>query len=410
LRNLNKNSNAEKILKNLQETIIKRTSKYELGLWHLEWGFVYLIQKSLKQAQKSFQAARDIFVRGRRPYEKAKALLGLCLTANTQRDMRSLKGYLADLSRILTEVETIQPLLPEFSYHREGIKQLVVDCQLYDSLEFCLDEIDRYLKGLPEAQVRIYPQPAGESEIPKLEIRGFGEIIVSWAGKRITASEWIHQKTVREILFYLLSHPRGVTKEQVGLSFWPDSSPSQLSCQFKNAMYRLRRAIGVESILFHQESRSYSFNWDSQYNYDVEDFLEALKLADSQPNANNRIDHLRRAVSIYKHPFAPQLDGIWAEPVRHKLYLDYEKAQLEIATYDLSMSNYSACRDACLAVLETEPCQEMAYQLCMEAYSSLNNITEIRRLFKSCEKNFHMILGIRPSNITINLYKKLTAK
>ena len=175
-------------------------------------------------------------------------------------------------------------------------------------------------------------------------------------------------------------------------------------------MYRLRRAVGVKNILYNQENHSYKFNWDCHYNYDVRDFQESLKLAYNLPKSENRIDYLRQAVNIYKHPFAPQLDGIWAEPVRRKLFLDYERAQLEIASFDFTRKNFSACRDTCLAVLEIDPCQEKAYQLCMKAYSGLNNITEIHRLFNSCESNIYKILGIRPSNATINLYKELIFK
>ena len=410
LRCQNKFTPAIETLKKLQEIVCQGASKFELGLWHLEWGYTHLAQNSLDTAQEAFQTARDIFARVSKPHEQAKSLLGLCLVADAQGENKSLKKYLDELQIILAEAETIQPLLPEFSQQQEGIKRILSHLPGLDRLQSSLDEIRRYLRGLPEAQKRIYSRGSAVSETPGLEIQAFGEISVSRAGKRITASEWIHQKTVREIFFYLLSHPRGVTKEQVGLAFWPDSSPNQLSCQFKNAIYRLRRAIGVESILYLQETRSYTFNWAGRYTFDVEEFQKAHKLAISQPGEDDRSEHLRRAVSIYKHPFAPQLGGTWAEPVRRKFYLAYEKAQLELAVYDLKTDNYPGCRDACLAILEIEPCQEKAYQLCMEAYSGLNDVTELRRLFISCEENFNNILGIRPSNITINLFKELSSK
>ena len=411
LRFLNDLTQSEDILLNLHDLISNRISKYELGLWHLEWGYFQLTQNSLVSAREDFQSAQEIFVGVGRPYEQAKSLLGLCLTLKDQGISGELTDYLSAFSKILIELESIQPLLPELSHHREGVIKLIKNYPIQESLEYCLTEIDRYLEGLPEIQKIVLPHIDTETEPPTLNIRGLGKISVHRAGNRITASEWIHQKTVREIFFYLLSHPQGVSKEQVGLTFWPESSPSQLSCQFKNAMYRLRRAVGAENILYNQETHSYKFNWDCQYTYDVRDFQESIKLAFNLPKLNNnRIDCLRQAVSIYKHPFAPQLDGIWVEPVRRKLFLDYERAQLEIAAFDFSRMNFSACRDTCLAILEIDPCQEKAYQLCMKAYSGLNNITEIHRLFNSCETNIYKILGIRPSNATINLYKELIQK
>lgn len=410
LRCLQKYSQAEEILKELEEGICQGASQYELGLWHLEWGFLHLAQGAIKPALDAFQIAHDIFSGIRRPFEQTKSALGLCLTSKYEQDKESLNKHLADLGEILAGLETKQPLLPEFNRQLENIKQLLTYMPDQDQLELCLEEISRYQGRLLAIQESIYPKPTAVSVSPGLEIQGFGNISVILSGKRITAPEWIHQKTVRELLFYLMAHPQGVTKAQVGLAFWPESAPSQLSCQFKNAMYRLRRSIGTESILYHQETRSYSFNWKGCYTYDVEEFQRAIKQASFHTNEDLRLEYLRKAVSIYKHPFASQLDGIWAEPVRRKLYLDYEKALLEIAEHELGTENYVACRDACLAILEIEPCQEKAYQICMRAYSCLDNLTEIHRLFNRCVQNFNESLGIRPSNITINLFKQLSSK
>ena len=48
----------------------------------------------------------------------------------------------------------------------------------------------------------------------------------------------------RELLVFLLMHPEGRTKEQVGLAFWPDASPAQLRNSFHVTLHRLRKALG----------------------------------------------------------------------------------------------------------------------------------------------------------------------
>jgi two-component SAPR family response regulator len=410
LRCAGSTSEAEAIMLKLQESINKSASRYEQGLWFLEWGFLHLILKKVDIAKESFDEAHNIFNSTMRAYDLAKSLLGLCLTSLDQGNQIALIENGHELSNVISSLETNKPLLPEFSRHTKELRQIssrLPDLEIFKDLGH---EISRYQEELSGLQDEIYPQAIESSTDTILDIQAFGEIHVKRNGKKLRTSEWIHQKTAREIFFFILTHPKGVTKEEVGLAFWPDSSPSQLSCQFKNAMYRLRRAIGKEAILFDQEARRYIFNWDHPHEYDVENFQDAINRADRQLDIDQRNKDLQKAVEIYQHPFAPQLEGTWSETLRRKFYLMYEKAQLEIATCALKTNKYTVCLDACQSILQIEPCQEKAYQLSMKAHSELNNTTEIHRVFILCKDNFAKILGIRPSNFTVNLYKDLTTE
>ncbi len=405
-----KHTQAERILSELKDPINRSNSNYERGLWYMELGFIHLAQNKLNLSHKEFYQAQDIFISINRLYDLTKSHLGLSLIAKKQGNIAVLKEYLEKLNGNLAQLESVHPLAPELIRHLDNVNQIFSDVQELPFLQKCMKEINRLVMHLPEVRSELFPQVLEDPRSGQITITAFGEINVHLAGKPIAATEWIHQKTVREIFFYLISHPYGLTKEQVGITFWPYSSPTQLSCQFKNAMYRMRRALGKETIQFHQETRTYSFNRDCDYKYDVEDFQEYIKLANNQVDECSKISQLQRAVQIYQHPYGPQLDGTWAEPLRRKYYLDYEKAQLEIASYFLSIENYSASRDICFDIVKIEPCQEKAYQICMEAYSGLNNMTEIHRTFNMCKENFENILGIRPSNMTIKIYKDLSSK
>ncbi len=54
--------------------------------------------------------------------------------------------------------------------------------------------------------------------------------------------------------------------------FWPEASPEEAKFRFKNTVYRLRRAVGKDSILLEQDF--YRFNNKMDYEYDVELFLK----------------------------------------------------------------------------------------------------------------------------------------
>jgi len=173
-------------------------------------------------------------------------------------------------------------------------------------------------------------------------------------------------------------------------------------------LYRLRRAIGRERILYDPVYRLYSINKDLDCDYDVDQFLSAINQAEAEKDPNLQITYYRQAISLYTHPFAPQLDGIWAEPIRRNLYLRIEKALLIVASHELKEGHFQACINSCQILLEIEPCQENAYQLSMRGYSLLGNRTALVRIYQACQENFDLRIGIPPSQKTISLFQELS--
>jgi DNA-binding SARP family transcriptional activator len=99
----------------------------------------------------------------------------------------------------------------------------------------------------------------------------FGRARVEKDGLPIDSPDLIQKS--RELLYYLLSHPEGRTKEQIGLALWPEASTSQLRSSFHDTVFRLRRALGSkEWVEF--EKRRYAFGSSMEYFYDVESFEE----------------------------------------------------------------------------------------------------------------------------------------
>lgn len=215
----------------------------------------------------------------------------------------------------------------------------------------------------------------------------------------------MQQKTVRELFYYLLTQTEGVSKEEVGLVFWPDSTPSQLTRQFKNAIYRLRRSIGKDWILYDSISRSYAFNADLDYRYDVEEILSYLEDAQQETHPESRLIYLQQAIKLYRHPFASDLDGVWTESIRRNLFLHYEKSALEVAETLLVMGNFDEGLKICNNLLFIEPCQEKAYQLCFHTYHKIKDYTGLVRSYNSCISNLSQLLGIEPSKKTNDIYQ-----
>ena len=120
-----------------------------------------------------------------------------------------------------------------------------------------------------------------------------------------------------------------------------------------------------------------------------------------------KIQILQRAAALYQGPFAPTLDGIWSEPVRYGLYLDYERAMLFIAGYLLSQDK----TDPSLAVIEqllaADPGQEAAWRLAMRCYAARADRSGIKEPINAAARPWQKTFHMKPSEETSSLYQKL---
>jgi LuxR family transcriptional regulator, maltose regulon positive regulatory protein len=240
---------------------------------------------------------------------------------------------------------------------------------------------------------------------PKLVIQAFGKAQVERDGNPVEAPEWQNQRKVRELFFFFLTNPEGMTKEEIGLVFWPESSASQLKLQFKNAIYRLRHALGPDIVVFDDDL--YWFNRDLDYQYDVEDFLSLIGTAKSSTQSDQKINNFTAALSLYKGLFLPEAEGSWILSERERLRELYFQALVELADLFFESGNYGAALEYCQLALDEEPCLEEAHRLAMRIYGMWGNRAGVNRQFERCKLMLKNQVNATPSPQTVALYETL---
>jgi LuxR family maltose regulon positive regulatory protein len=212
---------------------------------------------------------------------------------------------------------------------------------------------------------------------------------------------------VRELFFYLLSCPKGASREEICLEFWPDSDSARLQKQFKNTLYKLRRAVGKEAVLYDPTSRLYSFNRGLDYRYDVEEFERAVKEAEGEIDQEGQSGLLENAAALYHDPYAPEAEGTWAEALRYQLYLDYERVSLAAAESQLAAGQPDACLARAEKLLAVTPGQEKAWRLTLRAYGAKSDRSGVERTYQRCRQALAEHLDAEPSPETRSLYRDL---
>ena len=218
-------------------------------------------------------------------------------------------------------------------------------------------------------------------------------------------SDWRTQ-SVRDLFLYFLNRQEAVTKEQVGAILWTETPNIQaLKARFKNEIYRLRKAVGRDVIIFDDEY--YRFNHQMDYEYDVDAFDSHLLRAHKTSDAAARIEHLQKAVDLVHGPYLADLDADWAVPERERLWLAYGSALEELAYSYLDMGRLEDCLSICQMALKRDRFHEAIYQIEMRAYAVLGDRSAIARRYQACVAVMGE-LGIPTSGETERIYRELT--
>lgn len=397
---------AQEFLDAAKNRISEDSSAYERGLYELEAGRLLQAKGNRSLAINWLEDSVSDLESADQPVEAARARLFLA------------DAYL-QAGKILKALEELKITL-DYSIKLDNQHLLVVcGIQVRNLLEVAqkppylsnqasdlLTKVDVFQASIPSLRKRLRPRAASiPFAPPKLVIRALGKTYVERNNAPITVPEWQNQRKVRELFFFLLTYPKGVTKEEIGLTFWPESSASQLKMQFKNTIYRLRHALGADVILFDEDH--YWFNRELDYEYDVESFRLLVDAARSAEQIEQKMKNYTSALDLYKGVFLSEAEGVWIWSEREQLRKLAIQAALELARLLFQSHDYLAALEYCQVVLDEEPCLEEAHRLAMEIHAARGNRADISRQFERCKMILKNQVNTSPSSQTIALYEAL---
>jgi predicted ATPase/DNA-binding SARP family transcriptional activator len=260
-------------------------------------------------------------------------------------------------------------------------------------------------RAIKPAQAAKPPPPpvVREATTPELEIHALGPLRVLHRGRVLTNEDWTYAKP-RELLFYLLWHRGGRTKEQIGLDLWPDASPARLRSSFHVTVHHLRRALGAPEWIAFDEGR-YRFDFAHDCSYDVQRFLEL-----TQTPANST-DDLQHAVELYRGDYLDDTGfGDWTLEPRDHLRRRFIDAALHLATAYHRMDRMREAEDTLRALLARNNLDERAHRLLLRVLADAGRKTDALRHHAIMTALLREELGIAPSRETVALVAEITAQ
>jgi DNA-binding SARP family transcriptional activator len=240
---------------------------------------------------------------------------------------------------------------------------------------------------------------------PKLYIQSLGKMQVRLNDRVLTNKDW-KTNTSRDLFFLLLAHPEGLNKEQIGLYFWPDASPSEIKFRIKNTVYRMRHAVSKEAVVLQEEY--YTFNHTLDYQYDLENFQKEIALARKTDDSERAISHLIKAVEHYHGPFLPDLEDNWIISAREHLNQNYLEILMKLSRHFLAEKDFNQAIHYSQLVIAADPCFESAYRMMMRIHAAQGNRAGVVRQYEKCKDILMKEIEVDPSPQTHELYLTLT--
>ncbi len=398
------NAEAQDILNGAVAAIKASHSNYESGYLKLMQGRLALQNDKPSQAIPALEEAKRSFSLDGREMESVWSTVWLA--AALCRDGKEAAAK--------QEIKSILPKPTEVNYAavvaarqaNNWLESLRTDPEVKATFRPLFEKADKLDDSLPRLR-RQLRRLARTIEVPaaKLVIRAFGQGQVWLNGKAITMSEWQTQ-SVRELFFYFLSENRPLTKEQIAGALWGESlEPVQMRLRFKNEIYRLRRAVGQDTILF--DGEYYQFNPAIDHEYDVEAFDAYVAKARTATTDEEKIIYYQKAVDLVNGQYLEDISSSWDGPDRERLRQAFLTASLSLAELYNSRAETQKAIQTCLRALTTDATCEPACRFLMNIYHRQGDRTSVIHSYQSCEQAMQKVFGMPPSEETQELYRKL---
>ncbi len=316
--------------------------------------------------------------------------------------------YLEKILPTLLENNYSTPLIVQAREFKRLLSEVKGKHEIKRQFSRILERVESFEEKLPVTRRKIRRQAViVPFAPPKMIIQSFGKAQVHMNNRLVSNSDWQTQ-TSRDMFFLFLAHPEGLTKEQVGLYFWPDATPDELKLRFKNTLYRLRRAVGRQTILLQDDY--YQFNWSLDYEYDVESFMTAVDRAQKAKDIRDKINFLKTAVENYKGEYLSEIEEIWAITDRQRYYQTYLDSLMRLASMYMERKAFKTALRYCYQALTEDACLEDAHRLAMRIHAASGNRAAIVRQYERCRVALIKEINAPPSQQTRELYETLIQK
>ena len=243
-----------------------------------------------------------------------------------------------------------------------------------------------------------------------IRIHVLGSLDLEANGVPVPTAALKHARS-RELLAYLLVHPDGRTREQIGEALWPDASPAQVKNNFHVTLHHLRRALGRTDVIVFAEDR-YRINWALGIEVDAglfeRDIVAARRALRADRGSTEAVAALRTAIEMYRGDFfAAESAGDWHLEIRDRLQRLWIDGLVMLGEVLMEHGRYMEAADVYRRLARADETNEEAHRQLMTALARSGHRGEALRHYERLATFFERELGSEPDSRTSALHDRL---
>lgn len=253
---------------------------------------------------------------------------------------------------------------------------------------------------------RPVPAVAGEP-VPALRVVSLGQLRIERGGEPIPQDAWKYAKP-RELLLYLLCHPAGRSREQIGLALWPDASPAQIRNSFHVTLHHLRKALGGPDWIVFAEDR-YRLDPGLRIDFDAARFEEGVRAALSAHRSGaDCTARLAEALSLYGGDFLEdEVVGDWHVELRDRLRRLHVDALFALGEAHFAAGRLPEAARAFEKLVRCDDLHEEAHRRLMACYARTGERARALRHYQRFAELLRAELDAEPERETTSLFARL---
>lgn len=254
--------------------------------------------------------------------------------------------------------------------------------------------------GLPAAPPPAPPQPGTTHS---LTVRALGPLQIS---RQAVPLSWAAAKP-RELLLFLLCHPGGRTRDQVGLAFWPEASADQVRNNFHVMLHRLRKSLGGAHWV-RVTNDKYAVDSQGAVDFDAIRFERDAAAGLARLKRDGDTTLLESALALYGGDFLEhEVVGDWHFELRDRLRQKYVGALVALGEWRMKQERWADAADAWRRLVSRDELDERAYRGLMTCHSRLGERSQVQQLYRRVERLLDTQLEAKPEPETLLLYRRL---